>query len=148
MFPYDNGKLFITGTEHYEFAQKHAVGSVLDVGCGYGGLIPYLDCEYTGIDATKDAIDRATDKRVKFCFVENYYKKHATVVALGLLETNELIIIDKLISLAKIKTIVSYTKGNLRTEFKRHDINDIAKYFDEVVDGEHQTFFIKWAKNV
>jgi len=142
MYPYDSGNLFLHGTEHYEFVRDNFVGDVLDAGCGFGTLAEYVD-EYTGIDATQFAVDNRVDDRVSFEFIENYKKQHDTVVALSVLETNELSIIDKLISLAKKMVIVSYTKGELSPEFKVHAIDDIACYFDKVIDGVKHTFFIK-----
>jgi len=54
--------------------------SVLDVGCGFGDIIPFIfskcdSFEYTGVDFTKEFIEKAKNKYPGFRFINgNYFK--------------------------------------------------------------------------
>lgn len=155
MQPYDKrGHLFIVGTEHYEFTAKNVIGGVLDVGCGKGALIPYLqNVDYVGIDATMFAVDGANDSRISFCDVMEYEGQADTICILGVLDTCRDIkpLADKVISLARKRVIGTFHEGvnhpKTVSEFVKHTKNEIVNAFGNVefykANTTKETYFMK-----
>lgn len=73
--------------------------SILDVGCGFGDIIPFIfskcdSFEYTGVDFTKEFIEKAKKKYPDFRFINgNYFKnplrkKFDIIICCGALNGN------------------------------------------------------------
>lgn len=67
--------------EVLENAEANKVHSILDVGCGYGGLYQYitqknLKVDYTGIDLASNMIDWAKKKNKNAIFIEGNFLDH------------------------------------------------------------------------
>ena len=71
--------------------------SVLDVGCGFGDILPYIEqktnkFEYLGIDITPEFISEARKKYPGYAFIEGdwmeLFNKHDVVICSGVLNNN------------------------------------------------------------
>tara|TARA_R110000868_G_scaffold197434_1_gene443577 strand:+ start:918 stop:1382 length:465 start_codon:yes stop_codon:yes gene_type:complete len=143
MYPYDDKKhLFIISDEHYKFAQKFIKEgkSVLDVGCGTGALIPYLqNVDYLGIDATLWAVEKANDPRITFCDVFGYNGNFDYVCAFGVLDTalDLKVLADKLKSLGNV-LLFSFREGTQKKKFNQYTTEEVIEAFGkiELIEGK------------
>lgn len=123
--------------------KKEAHASILDVGCGYGGLYDYMisrgyDFQYTGIDLCKNMIEYAKENgkaEAEFIcgdFLEHEFnKKYSYVVCNGVLtckfcasimEMDEYArrVIDKMFSLCEVGIVFNVMKSQI--DFMKDDL--------------------------
>lgn len=119
---------YIEITHDLDFAGK----SILDVGCGFGDIIPYIrvktgDFKYTGTDLMPEFVQEGQKRYPEHTFVEqNYFevlpeKHYDIIICSGALNSNN-------------KDAIEYRKNNIKAMFDR---TDYALAFNMAGNSKH-----------